>query len=120
MAPPVRDNDRIVELGAAGCRPTGGSPLASAMVAAIDNGAAFTKGRDFATWLGLVPKQMSTSGDPWPIQMAHWGSELQKCRVNRKGATCLLLRTEMAATTKGIDKHLLRCDIGRGRKAVSV
>ncbi len=30
------------------------------MVAAIGNGAAFTKGRNFAAWLGLVPKQMST------------------------------------------------------------
>jgi transposase len=30
------------------------------MVAAIGNGASFAKGRDFATWLGLVPKQMST------------------------------------------------------------
>ena len=28
--------------------------------AAIGNGAAFAKGRDFAAWLGLVPKQMST------------------------------------------------------------
>jgi hypothetical protein len=31
------------------------------MVAAIGNGAAFAKRRDFAAWLGLVPKQMSTS-----------------------------------------------------------
>ena len=30
------------------------------MVAAIGNGTAFGKGRDFAAWLGLVPKQMST------------------------------------------------------------
>jgi transposase len=30
------------------------------MVAAIANGAAFAKGRDFAAWLGLVPKQRST------------------------------------------------------------
>jgi hypothetical protein len=30
------------------------------MVAAIGTGDAFTKGRDFAAWLGLVPKQMST------------------------------------------------------------
>lgn len=37
-----------------------GPLIASAMVAAIANGAAFTKGRDFAAWLGLVPKQMST------------------------------------------------------------
>ena len=30
------------------------------MVAAIGDGAAFVKGRDFAAWLGLVPKQIST------------------------------------------------------------
>ena len=30
------------------------------MVAAIGAGDAFTKGRDFAAWLGLVPRQMST------------------------------------------------------------
>jgi transposase len=32
-----------------------GPLIASAMVAAIGNGAAFAKGRDFAAWLGLVP-----------------------------------------------------------------
>ena len=37
-----------------------GPLVASAMVAAIGNGAAFTRGRDFAAWLGLVPKQIST------------------------------------------------------------
>jgi len=37
-----------------------GPILSTAMVAAIGNGAAFCKGRDFAAWLGLVPKQMST------------------------------------------------------------
>ena len=37
-----------------------GPIVASAMVAAIGNGAAFARGRDFAAWLGLVPKQMST------------------------------------------------------------
>ena len=30
------------------------------MVAAIGNGAAFARGRDYSAWLGLVPKQMST------------------------------------------------------------
>src|SRR5260370_6688080 len=37
-----------------------GPIIASAMVAAIGNGTAFATGRDFAAWLGLVPKQMST------------------------------------------------------------
>lgn len=37
-----------------------GPIISSAMVAAIGGGDAFTKGRDFAAWLGLVPRQMST------------------------------------------------------------
>ena len=47
-----------------GCRrlmsvPGIGALTASAVVATIGNGAAFTKGRDFGAWLGLVP----TTGD---------------------------------------------------------
>src|ERR1700757_3073751 len=34
-------------------------PLIS-MAAAIGNGTAFAKGRDYSAWLGLVPRQMST------------------------------------------------------------
>jgi transposase len=37
-----------------------GPITSSAMVAAIGTGDAFAKGRDFAAWLGLVPKQIST------------------------------------------------------------
>src|SRR5215467_7277689 len=37
-----------------------GPIISSAMVAAIGTGEAFSKGRDFAAWLGLVPKQFST------------------------------------------------------------
>ena len=33
-----------------------GPIVSSAMVAAIGTGDAFTKGRDFSAWLGLVPK----------------------------------------------------------------
>src|ERR1700739_3986807 len=49
----------------AGCErlmsvPAIGPIISSAMVAAIGTGDAFSKGRDFAAWLGLVPKQMST------------------------------------------------------------
>ena len=39
-----------------------GPLVATAIVAAIGNGAAFHKGREFAAWLGLVPKQYSTGG----------------------------------------------------------
>lgn len=37
-----------------------GPIISSAMVAAIGAGEVFAKGRDFAAWLGLVPKQIST------------------------------------------------------------
>lgn len=37
-----------------------GPIIANAMVAAIGSGTAFARGHDFAAWLGLVPKQMST------------------------------------------------------------
>jgi transposase len=37
-----------------------GPIISSAMVAAIGAGDVFTRGRDFAAWLGLVPKQIST------------------------------------------------------------
>ena len=50
-----------------GCRRLASSPgigpiIASAMVAAIGDGSAFARGRDFGAWLGLVPKQSSTGG----------------------------------------------------------
>ena len=38
-----------------------GPIISSAMVAAIGAGDVFNKGRDFAAWLGLVPKQISTA-----------------------------------------------------------
>ena len=38
-----------------------GPIIASAMVATIGDGAAFTKGGTLPAWLGLVPRQMSTS-----------------------------------------------------------
>jgi transposase len=37
-----------------------GPIISTATVAAIGNGSAFSKGRDFGAWLGLVPRQMST------------------------------------------------------------
>jgi transposase len=40
--------------------PSIGPIISSAIVAAIGTGDAFSKGRDFGAWLGLVPKQIST------------------------------------------------------------
>jgi transposase len=39
-----------------------GPMISTAMVAAIGKGEAFDRGRDFAAWVGLVPRQYSTGG----------------------------------------------------------
>ena len=39
-----------------------GPQTSTALVAAIDAGRAFEKGRDFAAWLGLTPRETSTGG----------------------------------------------------------
>ncbi len=41
-----------------------GPQTATAIIAAIGKGEQFDSGRDFAAWLGLVPKQYSTGGKP--------------------------------------------------------
>ena len=37
---------------------------ATALAAAVGDGAAFARGRDLAAWLGLVPRQATTGGKP--------------------------------------------------------
>jgi transposase len=39
-----------------------GPLVATAIVASIGNGSAFKKGREFAAWMGLIPRQHSTGG----------------------------------------------------------
>jgi transposase len=39
-----------------------GPVTATAVIAAIGNGAAFRKGREFAAWMGVVPREHSTGG----------------------------------------------------------
>ena len=41
-----------------------GCLVATVVVASIGNGAAFHKGREFAAWLGLVPRQYSSGDKP--------------------------------------------------------
>ena len=65
--------------------------LASAMVAAIGNGAAFAKGRDFAAWLGLVPKQMSTGDRTILGRISKRGNRYLRTLV-MQGARVILLR----------------------------
>ena len=90
--------EEIAELahGTEGCRqlmtiPGIGPIIASAMVAAIGNGAAFAKGRDFAAWLGLVPKQMSTGDRTILGRISKRGNRYLRT-LFMQGARVILLR----------------------------
>lgn len=70
----------------------GVGPLtATAMVAAIGNGSAFTKGRQFAAWLGLVPRQISTGGKPKLLGISKQGNEYLR-RLFIHGARSVVAR----------------------------
>ena len=65
----VEMNDEVERIASSddACRrlrqiPGIGPLVATAIVASIGNGAAFHKGREFAAWMGLLPKQHSTGG----------------------------------------------------------
>jgi transposase len=55
----ARENESCRRLVA---MPGVGPVTATAIIAAIGNGAAFRKGGDFAAWLGVVPEEHSTGG----------------------------------------------------------
>jgi transposase len=70
-----------------------GPLVATAIVAAIGNGAAFHKGREFSSWLGLVPRQHSTGGKARLFGISKRGNRsLRKLLVH--GARSAVLRVK--------------------------
>ena len=68
-----------------------GPIIASAIVATIGDGLAFAKGRDFAAWLGLVPKQISTGDRTILGRISKRGNTYLRTLLVR-GAKIILLR----------------------------
>jgi transposase len=74
-----------------------GPVTATAMVAAIGNGTAFRKGREFAAWMGVVPRQYSTGGKQKLLGISKRGnSYLRKLFV--QGARSVMLRSTKQAS----------------------
>jgi transposase len=70
-----------------------GPLVATAIVAAIGNGTAFHKGREFSSWLGLVPRQHTTGGKARLFGISKRGnSYLRKILVH--GARSAVLRVK--------------------------
>jgi transposase len=69
----------------------------TAIVAAIGNGAAFRKGRDFAAWFGVVPRQYSTGGKARLLGISKRGNVyLRKILIH--GARAAVLRIKRDQT----------------------
>jgi transposase len=96
-----------------------GPITATALIAAIGNVGVFTNGRQFAAWLGLVPKQHSTGG-----QTRLWGiskrgdSYLRKLLIHGARATLRWARTQTDRRSQWIRGLLERR--GWNRTAVAV
>lgn len=72
-----------------------GPLVATAVVAAVGNGAAFRKGREFAAWLGLIPKQYSTGGKVKLLGISKRGNPyLRKMFIHGARAAVLRLKRE--------------------------
>src|SRR5262250_3726888 len=70
----------------------GFGPLVStATVAAIGNGTAFRRGRDFAAWVGIVPRQYSTGGKQKLFGISKRGNQYLR-RMLIHGARAVLFR----------------------------
>jgi transposase len=81
-----------------------GPIVATAIVAAIGNGAAFRKGRDFAAWLGLVPRQYSTGGKAKLLGISKRGNVyLRKILIHGARAAVLRIKRDRALIGAWLD-----------------
>jgi transposase len=79
-----------------GCRrlvaiPGIGPVTATALMAAIGNGAAFRKGREFSAWVGMVPKEVSTGGKQKLLGISKRGNAYLR-RLFVQGARAVMMR----------------------------
>ena len=85
--------------------PSIGPVIATAIVAAIGNGAAFRKGREFAAWLGIVPRQYSTGGKAKLFGISKRGNRyLRKILIHGARAAVLRIKREGVSIGAWLDR----------------
>ncbi|MFD0982851.1 IS110 family transposase, partial [Tropicimonas aquimaris] len=86
-----------------------GALNATALVAAVGNAATFSKGRDLAAWLGLVPRQSTTGGKPRLLGITKRGSRyLRKMLIQGARAAMPVVCREDTATGRWLRALLAR------------
>jgi len=98
----------------------GFGPLVStATVAAIGNGTAFRRGRDFAAWLGVVPRQCSSGGKQKLLGISKRGNIYLR-RMLIHGARAVLLRVKYDTGGLGQWVHRLAQRAPRNKVVVAI
>jgi transposase len=98
----------------------GFGPLVStATVAAIGNGTAFRRGRDFAAWVGVVPRQYSTGGKQKLFGISKRGNIYLR-RMLIHGARGVLLRVKYDTGGFGQWVHRLAQRAPRNKVVVAI
>jgi transposase len=88
-------------------------------VAAIGNGAAFRRGRDFAAWVGVVPRQYSTGGKQRLYGISKRGNVYLR-RMLIHGARAVLLRVKYDTGGFGQWVHRLAQRAPRNKVVVAI
>ena len=96
-----------------------GPLVSSATVAAIGNGAAFRRGRDFAAWVGVVPRQYSTGGKQKLFGISKPGNVYLR-RMLIHGARAVLLRVKYDTGGFGQWVHRLAQRAPRNKVVVAI
>ena len=74
-----------------------GPVTATALIAAIGNGAAFRKGREFAAWMGVVPREHSTGGKQKLLGISKRGNSYLRTLFIQGARAVLQQRTKQAS-----------------------
>ena len=82
---------------------------ATALVAAVGDAATFSKGRDLAAWLGLVPRQATTGGKPKLLGITKRGSRyLRKMLIQGARSAMPIVSRQDTATGRWLRALLAR------------
>ncbi len=77
-----------------------GPLAATAVIAAIGNGAAFRKGREFAAWMGVVPREHSTGGKQKLLGISKRGNRYLRTLFVHGARAVLQFREKQSAGLK--------------------
>src|SRR6202023_2372921 len=135
MAKRLDEADALIErtaLDNEACRrlvkiPGLGPVTATAVIAAIGNGAAFRKGREFAAWMGVVPREHSTGGKQKLLGISKRGNSYLR-RLFVQGARAVLqqrtkqssgLRMRLAQLTTRTHRNVAAVSLANKRARIA-